>query len=291
MNINTVGIVSHKQDDHVLETVTELTKVFERRGVRVVKEPSVPVTDHYPSSDRPADRQILSECQLIVAVGGDGTLLGAARRYSEYGLPILGVNRGKLGFLTDIVPDRLGPSIDRIMEGKYTEEKREMLSFSLCRDGVEINSGKAVNDIVLHPGQSVRMIEFELGIDGDFVYRQRSDGLIVATPTGSTAYSLSAGGPIVHPSLKAIVLVPMFPQGLNQRPVVVPSHSELSITIIEENRTFPRVTCDGQTHVAIEPGDVLHIRRSTNPLTLWHPEDHSFYNIARSKLGWGRSDD
>ena len=160
-------------------------------------------------------------CDLVIVVGGDGCLLGAARQLVRHNTPILGVNRGQLGFLTDILPIELEQQLEAIFKGQYSIEQRFLLDGALTRNGGMIASGDALNDVVLHAGKAVQMINFELYINGEFVYSQKSDGLIVATPTGSTAYSMSAGGPIMHPSLDAIVIVPMFPHTLNSRPLVV----------------------------------------------------------------------
>ena len=195
-------------------------------------------------------------------------------------------SRGGLGFLTDISPDELELRIGEVLGGKYMVESRFLLDAFVRRDEEQLGTSEALNEVVLHPGKSARMIEFELYIDGQFVYSQKSDGLIVATPTGSTAYSLSAGGPIMHPKLDAVVLVPMFPHTLSSRPIVVEGNSELKILISKQNGIYPQVSCDGQVHIACAPGDTLTIRKKPQKLRLIHPLDHDFYSICRSKLGW-----
>jgi len=166
-------------------------------------------------------------------------------------------------------------------------ETRFLLETSVTRQGALIGGDDALNDVVIHPGRFVRMIEFELYIDGQFVYSQRSDGLIISTPTGSTAYALSGGGPIMHPKLDAIVIVPMNPHTLSSRPIVVDGNSEIKILVGEHNSAYPHVTCDGQNHVVTNPGDEIHIHKKPHKLHLIHPINHNFYESCRSKLGWG----
>ena len=199
---------------------------------------------------------------------------------------MLGVNRGRLGFLTDIRPDELEEKVAEVLGGDYLSEQRFLLEAEVYREGERIGAADGLNDVVLHPGKAARMIEFELFIDGQFVYSQRSDGLIVATPTGSTAYALSGGGPIVHPRLEAITLVPMFPHTLSSRPIVIDAASEIILHISASNSTYPHISCDGQTQVVAKPGDVLKIRRKSERLTLIHPLEHNYFEICRTKLGW-----
>ena len=225
-------------------------------------------------------------CDLVVVVGGDGSLLGAARTLCHSGTLVLGVNRGRLGFLTDISPDELEARVGEVLDGHYEVEERFLLDAELYREGTLMGSGDALNEVVLHPGKAVRMIEFELFIDGQFVYSQRSDGLIIATPTGSTAYSLSGGGPIMHPRLDVVTLVPMFPHTLSSRPIVIDAASEIRIHIGETNQTYPHISCDGQTRAVAKPDDVLVIRRKPQRVQLVHPLGHNFYEVLRSKLGW-----
>lgn len=191
-----------------------------------------------------------------------------------------------MGFLTDISPLELEEKVGEVLAGEYIEESRFLLDMYLKRNGEPVSYGCGLNDIVLHPGKSTRMIGFELYIEGQFVYSQRSDGLIVATPTGSTAYALSAGGPIMHPRLDAIVLVPMFPHTLSSRPIVVDGNSEIKIVIGENNETYPHVSCDGQIHVTCAPGDAINITKKPQKLRLIHPINHNYYQTCRDKLGW-----
>uniref|UniRef100_UPI0025877027 NAD(+) kinase n=1 Tax=uncultured Pseudomonas sp. TaxID=114707 RepID=UPI0025877027 len=212
---------------------------------------------------------------------------GTRGRTRARAAPVLGINRGKLGFLTDIRPDELETKVAEVLDGQYLMETRFLLDAFVERGGEMIGQGDALNDVVLHPGKSTRMIEFELYIDGQFVCSQRADGLIVATPTGSTAYSLSAGGPIMHPKLDAIVVVPMYPHTLSSRPIVVSGDSTLSILVSPNMTIYPQVSCDGQNHFTCAPGDTVTIQKKPHKLRLIHPLDHNYYEICRTKLGWG----
>lgn len=232
--------------------------------------------------------QLGEACDLIIVVGGDGSLLNAARAVADYDVPVIGINRGLLGFLTDISPDALETSLEEVLNGKFEEEKRFLLEASIVTDKETHHIGDALNDVVLYAGEVARMIEFELYIDGDFVYSQRSDGLIIATPTGSTAYALSGGGPILHPSLEAMVLVPMFPHTLTSRPIVVNSSSTIEFRVAKsKSEIHPGISCDGQQIVALSPGAKLMVKRKDKALRLIHPLDYDYYNTLRTKLEWG----
>lgn len=227
-------------------------------------------------------------CDLVIVVGGDGSLLNAARAVADSGIPVIGINRGMLGFLTDISPDDFEKAITDVLQGHFEEEKRFLLSASIITEDGTHHIGDALNDVVLYAGEIARMIEFELSIDGDFVYSQRSDGLIMATPTGSTAYALSGGGPILHPTLEAIVLVPMFPHTLTSRPIVVNSNAVIELRVAKgKSDIHPGVSCDGQDLIALSPGAILQIQRKEQPLRLIHPSDHDYYQTLRTKLEWG----
>ncbi len=233
------------------------------------------------------DRHSLGKnCDLVIVVGGDGSMLSAARIMATYGVPVIGINRGKLGFLTDIAPANVDDSLEAVLQGQFEITNRFMLSAHVFRGGKEIGRGSGLNDVVLHPGQSARMLSYDLAIDNKEVYFDRADGLIIATPTGSTAYALSAGGPIMHPGLDAIALVPMNPHNLSSRPLVVGADAELAIVIGEDYNSQPVISCDGQVHIVCEPGDKVLIQRHEARLKVLHPVGHHFYERCRSKLGW-----
>ncbi|MDT8880783.1 NAD(+) kinase [Halomonas saccharevitans] len=281
-----IGLIGRLGSAKVVDTLKRLIRFLEDGGYHVIIEDrtATVLLDHgHPE----ASRRLLGElCDLVIVVGGDGSLLGAARTLCHSGTLVLGVNRGRLGFLTDISPDELEARVGEVLAGRYELEERFLLDAELYRDGVQVGNGDALNEVVLHPGKAVRMIEFELFLDGQFVYSQRSDGLIIATPTGSTAYALSGGGPIMHPKLDVITLVPMFPHTLSSRPIVIDAASEIRIHIGETNQTYPHISCDGQTRAVAKPDDVLVIRRKPRRVQLVHPLGHNFFEVLRSKLGW-----
>jgi NAD+ kinase len=229
--------------------------------------------------------EIPKTCDLIVVIGGDGSLLQVSRIAVSHDLPVLGINRGRLGFLTDIHPEELH-KINEVLQGQYQQELRFFLQTNLTYQEKELHQDLSLNDVVLHYGNPPHMIEFEIYIDQNFVCSQRADGLIIATPTGSTAYSLSGGGPILHPQLNAIVLVPMFPHTLSSRPIVVDADSSIEILISENNPTAPVVSCDGQEWVTLALGGRIHLQKYQKSLRLIHPIDYSYFTTLREKLAW-----
>jgi NAD+ kinase len=282
-----IGIIGRLGSSQVLDTVRRLKRFLVERHLHVILDESI--AEVLPGHGmQTCTRKLLGEiCDLVIVVGGDGSLLGAARAMARHGTPVLGINRGSLGFLTDIRPDELEAKVSEVLEGRYLLESRFLLEALVRRGEESIGQSDALNDVVLHPGKSTRMIEFELFIDGQFVCSQKADGLIVATPTGSTAYSLSAGGPIMHPKLDAIVIVPMYPHTLSSRPIVVDGNSELKVVVASDMQIYPLVSCDGQNHFTCAPGDTLTIRKKAQKLKLIHPLEHNYYEVCRTKLGWG----
>ncbi|WP_110665969.1 NAD(+) kinase [Salinicola halophilus] len=283
---NTVGLIGRLGSDKAVETLTRVVTFLTRRGLAVVIEDRTAALMGEHGFREAKRKELGTLCDLVVVVGGDGSLLGAARTLCHSATPVLGINRGRLGFLTDIAPDEVEQKVGEVLDGEYDSERRFLLDAELYRGERLIGSGSGLNDVVVHPGKAARMIEFELFIDDRFVYSQRSDGLIMSTPTGSTAYALSGGGPIVHPGLEAITLVPIFPHTLSSRPIVIDAASEIRVHIGDINQAYPHVSCDGQTRVVCKPGDILHVRRKAQRLTLIHPRGHSFFEACRSKLGW-----
>lgn len=285
-----IGIIGRLGSKKVIETVRRLKRYLVEEGYHVILQDRI--ADVMPGHGmQVCTQKLLGEiCDLVIVVGGDGSLLGAARALAKHNTPVLGINRGRLGFLTDISPDEhMEEAIQAVLDGEYIEEQRFLLDAEIKRDGVSIATSEALNDVVLHPGKSARMIAFDLYVEGQFVHHQRADGMIVSSPTGSTAYALSGGGPIMHPKLDAIVLVPMFPHTLSSRPIVVDGNSEIKLVIGDSNETYPTVSCDGQKHLPCAPGDAVTIRKKPHKLKLIHPKDHNFYEICRTKLGWETS--
>ncbi len=227
-------------------------------------------------------------CELVIVVGGDGSMLKTARELIDSQVPLLGINRGHLGFLTDIRPTEIDSRVPPILAGKYTLENRFLLNASVYREDELIGSSCAVNDVVLYPGEIARMISFELYMDRQFVYSQRSDGLIVSTPTGSTAYSLSGGGPIMAPETDSIVLVPMCPHTLTSRPITVSRKRIIDIVVSGNKPHTPQLTCDGQEIISLQPGDRIQIKQYPIEMRLVHPLDYDYFEVLRSKLNWGQ---
>ena len=285
-----IGIMG-RDGNGVVESLQRLIGVLRLRGANIIIAdhivPLVPPECLQLPEVRVCARKIIGEvCDLVVVVGGDGSLLGAARVLARNDVPVLGVNRGRLGFLADVSPDEIEPRISEVLDGHYRIEKRFLLDATVKHAGEPVGMADALNDVVVNSGTSAKMIEFDLYIEGEFVYRQRSDGLIISTPTGSTAYSLSGGGPIMHPRLDAIVLVPMFPHTLSSRPIVVDGNSEIKIVICDSNQKPIPVTCDGQVNLTAQPGDTVYVNKKPHKLKLIHPLNHSFYASCRDKLGW-----
>ncbi|WP_460803987.1 NAD(+) kinase [Microbulbifer agarilyticus] len=284
-----IGLIGRTQSDSATLSLKRLMVYLEREGYSVILEKNT-ANDVVDPVARVSSKEKLGEiCDLVIVVGGDGSLLAAARALAKYSVPLLGINRGRLGFLTDITPDEIEEKVGEVLSGKYMAESRFLLEMSVSRGGKPIGKGLALNDVVIHPGEYIRMVEFNLFIDGQFVYAQRSDGLITSTPTGSTAYALSGGGPIMHPKLDAIVLVPINPHTLSSRPIVVEGSSELKLVVTSENTANPIVTCDGHDSVLTEPGDEIRVHKHPHRMTLVHPLGHNFYETCRSKLNWHRS--
>ncbi|RUO74298.1 NAD(+) kinase [Pseudidiomarina sediminum] len=223
---------------------------------------------------------------LAVVVGGDGNMLGAARILCESDIAVIGVNRGNLGFLTDLDPDQVMDQLRPVLAGEYLSEYRFLLQAEVIRNGERRDVGRAINEVVLHSDKVAHMIEFEVYVDDHFVYSQRSDGLIVATPTGSTAYSLSGGGPILTPNIAALTLVPMFPHTLSSRPIVVDANCTLHLRPSPDNGPLA-LSCDGHMRMEVLPEDQVIIHKYAQQLHLIHPKDHSYFKVLRNKLGWG----
>jgi len=225
---------------------------------------------------------------LLIAVGGDGNLLRATRFVAGCGVPLIGVNRGRLGFLTDVKPDQMLSAIDAILVGDYLSEERVMLEARLPQPDGSLAVFQALNDVVLQRVSSGRILDFETTVDGHYVNTHGGDGLIVATPTGSTAYALSCGGPIIRPDVAAFVMVPICPHTLSDRPLVVQSSSTIRICVPSGTESRALVTCDGEELGQLEPHQSLEICAAKDKVTLLHPNDYNYYDLLRSKLNWGR---
>lgn len=284
---STIGLIGRPGSTQVVDSLNILYHFLLAKGISVFLETeTAALLERTPEST--CDRDSLGKrCDLVIVVGGDGSMLGAARTLCNDTVPVLGINRGNLGFLTDILPDEIEQKVAQVLAGEYVREERFLLDAFIFRDGKLIDKADAMNEVVIHRGTSLRMIEFALEINQQFVYSQHSDGLIVSTPTGSTAYSLSGGGPILHPALDAVSLVPMFPHTLTSRPLVVGGGSMIKVTMGDYQGGQPQLSCDGQTHIGLHEGDEIHITKKPHTLSLIHPCHHDFYETCRTKLGWG----
>ena len=284
---NRIAIVGRPGHKGVTETCVRLFRFLSSSGVTVIMDATTAGLAAAPDCEIVEKETLSADCDLVIVVGGDGSMLKMAKFVVTDDVPVIGINRGKLGFLTDVLPDELEEQLSAVLAGDYTVEKRFLLNVACRKNGQQHALGSALNDVVLHPGQAAQMIEFELFVDDCFVYSQESDGLIAATPTGSTAYALSAGGPIMHPDLNAIVLVPMCPHSLSSRPVVIDGDSEIKLVVANRTSHSPLVSCDGEVCHTAQADEEIFITKKQSPLRLIHPLNHTFYQACRSKLGWG----
>ena len=234
------------------------------------------------------ETELADHADLIITIGGDGSILYAARLASEKNVPLLGINRGRLGFLADITPDEMLASIDHVLAGNYSRDSRLQLRARLQRPDGGDSEGVALNDVVLQRGATGRMLDFEARVAEHYVNTHAGDGLIVATPTGSTAYALSCGGPIIEPALNAVVIVPVCPHTLTDRPIVIGADQTIEVRLLERADTRAEITVDGHAIGEIRPQDRLLISAAAARMTLIHPPGYDFYAILRSKLLWGR---
>jgi NAD+ kinase len=287
-NFKTIGIIG-KQDEapRVWETLDRLVKSLRSYGRKVLFDDVSGAKVAAPRERIVNLRDMGRCCSVVVVVGGDGTLLHAARALAQFGVPLLGINLGRLGFLVDVLPKEIETSVERILGGEYDEEARHMLVARVNGEERSEEECLALNDVVVHKWNPARMIELETYIDGVFVNAQRSDGIIVATPTGSTAYALSGGGPLLHPVLDVLALVPICPHTLSNRPLVVTGDSHIEIRIGESDRDQVKVTCDGLTTPNLTSPKQVFVKKAPWPVRLLHPKGHDHYKILRAKLGWG----
>lgn len=286
----TIALIGNDRDARVIESMQILAGHLQSRGRRVLVDAVVSVDFGATRVERMAESSLGGAADLVVAIGGDGTMLHAATLAAPHKVPVLGVNRGRLGFLADIGPSEMRDRLDEIIDGHYVQDRRAMLQAALSSQGTSDRNYHALNDVVLQKWQTGRMLDFETWIDGRYVNTHGGDGLVIATATGSTAYALSCGGPIVYPELDALVLAPICPHTLSDRPIVVRSSSTIEVRLLERPDTQAQVTCDGVSLGELAPGERLIVKPAASSVTLLHPEDHDYYRILRSKLRWGRGD-
>ena len=286
--IKNVGVVVKPNHAEAWKTACELSDWLEKRGIRLVGKPRVQSESFEGCEvDTVPDDQFAAECDLIVVLGGDGTMISTARLVGDADVLVLGVNYGSLGYLTDFRIEEMFPVLEAIFRGEYEVDPRVMLSAEHWRGEEMLASGRVLNDVVINKAALARIIEIEVSLNGLFVNSFRADGLIVSTPTGSTAYNLSAGGPIIYPSMNAVVLTPICPFTLTNRPIVVPDAAMIELKLEKENEGVV-LTLDGQIGYSMKADDCVRIRKSRTTLNLLQPPNRNYFDVLRNKLKWGR---
>lgn len=280
---STIGIFTKQLDDRIDATLTQLIEHLSKHDLTILLDKHGAKT---VGTQGYSFEEMAEAIDLAIVIGGDGTLLQTGRFLANYDTPILGVNLGRLGFLVDVSPDQMCVIIDQVLAGKYRTEERTLLKASVYRGDELLGKDNALNDVVIHVRNEVRMIEFTTHINGDFVNTQRADGIVIATPTGSTAYALSSGGPILHPGLDSVILVPICPHTLSHRPIAIRATDDIEISLCQGRNVDARVSFDGQHHIDIIPGDRAVIQKKSRSMKLIHPEKHDYYHILRTKLRW-----
>ena len=282
----TIALVARNQTPAIGEPLRRLAALLATLGVHVLIDEAA-AEEHGVGEHATVAREDIGKlADLVMVLGGDGTMLGVARLLAPYRIPLIGINQGRLGFMTDIPLGDMERLVTDMLGGAFVPEERILLETTVCHDGVNSGPYLAFNDVVFSRGSTGAMIEFEIFIDGQFVYSQRSDGLIVSTPTGSTAYALASGGPILHPSLPALALVPICPQSLSNRPIVVNDNSQIEFLLTRSADT--QVYFDNQSHCELKEMDRVLIRRYRNTLRILHPVGYNYYDMLRAKLHWGQ---
>ena len=275
----------HRANQGVSESLHRLVEFLTNQNIKIYQDKDT-TTSFMMNIPILAREDMGEKNDLIIVVGGDGSLLSAARMAIQVNTPVIGINRGRLGFLTDILPQDIESQLGAVLNGEYEEEKRFLLHTRIYDQDTTYFEGDALNDVVLGRGNETHLIEFDVYVNQQLVSHYRSDGMILSTPTGSTAYALSAGGPIMHPQLNAIVLVPMFSHSLSSRPLVIDGEAKIELHISEFNETELRISCDGHESRMVKPGQRVSIYKNGNQLRLLHPLDYHYYDTLRSKLGW-----
>ncbi|WP_374089172.1 NAD(+) kinase [Methylomicrobium lacus] len=285
-SFDTIGIIGKPSDPSIAGTLALIYEYLLQAGYRVIIAADSAEFIRGKAAVAVATEQIGRHCDLVIAVGGDGTFLSAARAIVNYGIPLIGVNLGRVGFLVDISPDELPARLEATLQGHYKAEERYFLRAKIIREGQVIHEEIALNEVAVHRWITPSMIEIVTQIDGVFLNSQRSDGLIISTPTGSTAYALSAGGPILSPSLNALVLVPLNPHTMSNRPIVIEGGAEIELSFCQTKQIQALVTCDHLQIPDVLISDRILIKKDPKPIKILHPEDHDFFQVLRTKLNW-----
>jgi NAD+ kinase len=284
-----IALVGKVEDARVADSMAVLARHLRSRGLVVLVDTRIAVGDLPGDVERRPVDQLAGDADLMIAIGGDGTMLLAVQLAIGCEIPLLGINRGRLGFLTDVSPDDMIESVDTVLQGRYETDARKLLEARLTHVEGPVAVRRAMNDVVVQRHESGRMVELETWIGGQFVNTHGGDGLVIASSTGSTAYALSCGGPIIHPSLDAVVIAPISPHTLSDRPIVIGRGNRIEVRLVERSATRARVTCDGMLLGELDPHSSLVIEPATSGITLLHPPGHDYFRLLRSKLHWGRS--
>ena len=283
-----IALVGNAKDARVADCMLNLAAHLQRRGVSMLVDTAMPLGFPDGSVARCPEGAFQARADLIIAIGGDGTLLYAASLVAGHSVPLLGINRGRLGFLTDIGPKSMLEDVDSVLDGRHSEDRRSLLAARLEPYGAQPVRALALNDIVVNKRETGHLLDFETSINGRFVNSHGGDGIVIATATGSTAYALSCGGPIVEPDLDVWVLAPISPHTLSDRPIVVRAGSKIRIQLSDRADSRAQVTCDGSAIGDLRPGDSLCVEGADAAITLLHPPGYDYYRLLRSKLHWGR---
>lgn len=286
-NFKCIGIIGNLHYSDVVSNSIMLYKWLTQKGYAVIIEKRIAQQSNLKQINYGNLEDIGLKADLAIIIGGDGNMLGAARKLSRYNIKLIGINRGKLGFLTDLNPANIKQELNNILQGNYFVDKRFLLETKIYNKKKIIKISHAINEVVVHPKKIAHMIEFEVYINNDFAFSQRSDGMIISTPTGSTAYSLSAGGPILMPALDAMILVPMFPHTLSARPLVINGNSIIKLRFSAAKQDL-EISLDGQIILPLHNEENLLIYKSKNYLNLIHPNNYKYFDILSSKLGWSK---
>ena len=286
--VRACALVGRFTDPRVAESVSTLIAHLKRRQIQVTVSEEAVFSDEITGIRRMPEQDIGKHIDLIIAIGGDGTLLYAAGLVARDKVPLLGINRGRLGFLTDVLPQDMIACVDDAVDGRLEVDVRPLLSACLYKTNGKTSEGLALNDVVMQKMTTGRMLDFETRVNGRYVNTHAGDGIIVSTATGSTAYSLSCGGPIIEPHLDVIMMAPICPHTLSDRPIVVSGRSVVEVELLEYPETRAELTCDGRVLGCIEQGDRLQVKAANERITLLHPPGHDYYKLLRSKLHWGR---
>jgi NAD+ kinase len=286
--VRVCALVGKFSDPRVAESVWALLPHLASRGIEILVSTESALPETAAPVKRVEEHKIAPLVDLVIAIGGDGTLLYAARMVARHNVPLLGINRGRLGFLTDVLPQDMLPCIDAALEGALEPDARPLLSACLYKNGVLEAEELALNDVVLQKLAIGRMVDFETWVDGRYINTHAGDGIVVASATGSTAYALSCGGPIIEPHLDVVVVAPICPHTLSDRPIVISAQSVIEIRLIDRPDTRAQVVCDGLVLGDVEPGDRLQIKQARERVTILHPMGYDYYRLLRSKLHWGR---